>query len=113
MTPQEPFVILAGMKLSKARIEALASRVSAHLSGANLIGTLQKIERVTATISAVITKELKGEDRLDREVNQVMKKYEREMQDESIDSRAMVVMIKKQGVKERDYSFKKLDSDTQ
>lgn len=92
----------SGMRLSKTRIDALSLRLATTLLNQHLIESVQKKEDIASTISSVISKELEVEDRLNREVEQMMKKYEQQMAGEQIDRHALFLMIKKQLVKERD-----------
>ncbi len=89
------------MKLSKTRIDVLSVRLIEALLNQNLIETEEKKEVVASRVAMVVTKELEVEDRLNREVEEMMEKYAREMRGEKIDPRTMFQMIKKQLVKER------------
>jgi len=89
------------MRLSRARIDALSLRLATSLLNKKLIACDRKAEGVAATIAAVIKKEMEIEDRLDQEVEALMKKYEREMRGEQVDAHVLFQMIKKQLVKER------------
>lgn len=98
---QKPLCYSTRMKLSKTRIDVLSVRLIEALLNQNLIETEEKKEIVASRVAMVITKELEVEDRLNREVEEMMEKYAREMRGEKIDPRAMFQMIKKQLVKER------------
>ncbi|MFQ5587499.1 MAG: DUF507 family protein [Nitrospiria bacterium] len=89
------------MRLSKARVDALSLRLATTLLSQQLIESVQKKETIAATIGTAILKELAVEERLDREVEQLMKKYERQMAGEQIDRHTLFLMIKKQLIKER------------
>ncbi len=89
------------MRLSRARIDALSRRLATSLLNKRLIECDQKTEGVAESIAAVIHKEMEVEMRLDREVEVLMKKYEREMRGAQVDPHVLFQMIKKQLVKER------------
>ncbi len=89
------------MRLSKARVDAISLRLATVLLDQNLIESVQKKEAIVSLVAGVIAKELEVEDHLNREVEQMMKKYEAQMKGEQIDRHALFLMIKKQLVRDR------------
>jgi len=89
------------MRLAKERIRHLAD---------SLIGRLQQLEYVQVlgdkaslrdSLEHAITEELAVEDRLNAEVRQLMKTYEKEIERGQADYQKMFTMIKQKLVRER------------
>lgn len=89
------------MKLSKERVAAISKVLSESLLKEGLIAYSPKKELLIGKIEAVILENLQLEDRLNAEVRDVLKSYEKEMEKGQVDYQRMFQMIKKQLVKDR------------
>ncbi|HLG22064.1 MAG TPA: DUF507 family protein [Candidatus Manganitrophaceae bacterium] len=90
------------MRLPKERVAALSKTISETLLHEGLIGLRSKKEALAPKIEKIILDDLQVEDRLNAEVKEILKGYEREMEKGEVDYQKMFQMIKKQLVKERD-----------
>lgn len=89
------------MKLSRERVGLLAKAIVEGLLREKLIASPQNKEELTRRVEAVITEELMVEDRLNAEVEKILKSYEGEIEKGNLDYRKMFQMVKSQLVKER------------
>ena len=90
------------MRLPKERVAALSKTISETLLNEKLIALRSKKEALAPKIEKIILDDLQVEDRLNAEVKEILKSYEREMEKGEVDYQKMFQMIKKQLVKERD-----------
>jgi len=89
------------MRLSKEEVEKVSRLILARLKERGLI--IFKVEEgvVLARIIELFTKDLKDEDALDREVEEIMKNYAMEIEKGRLDYRKMFNLIKNKLAKER------------
>jgi len=89
------------MKLSKERVASLSKLLVETLLKEGLIASSSKKELLTGKIESVILDDLQVEDRLNAEVREILKGYEKEIEKGNVDYQKMFQMIKKQLIKER------------
>ncbi len=89
------------MRLPKDRVTHLAEALATRLVESGQVELLGQRKALVDSLDRAITDELMIEDRLNLEVRELMKKYEREIESGQVDSQKMFVMIKKQLVKDR------------
>jgi len=105
LTPPGPFVILPDMRLSKERIATLSKSLAESLLTEKVITYSQKKEFLASKIESVFLEDLQVEDRLNAEVKELLRKYEKEIDQGEVDPQKMFQMIKKQLVKERNLTL--------
>ena len=101
LTPLDPFVILPGMRLSKERLATLSKTLAESLLSEKVITFSQKKELLASKIESILLVDLQVEDRLNAEVKEILRKYDKEIEKGEVDSQKMFQMIKKQLAKER------------
>lgn len=89
------------MRLSKGRVSHLAAALARRLDEDGQIEMVGERAAFLAELERVITDELTVEDRLNTEVRELMKKYEREIERGQVDYQKMFTMIKTKLVRER------------
>ena len=89
------------MKLSNEQIEKLAQLISKNLIKKELISLKVEEKAFVDKIREIIFNELKIEDDLNREVREILKAYEKEIEAGNIDYNKMFNLIKAKLVKER------------
>ncbi len=89
------------MKLSNEQIEKLAQLISKNLIKKELISLKVEEKAFVDKIREIIFNELKIEDDLNREVREILKAYEKEIEAGNIDYYKMFNLIKAKLVKER------------
>lgn len=89
------------MRLPKARVTHLVEALATRLVEAGHVELTGQRKALVESLDRAVTEELMVEDRLNVEVRELMKKYEREIESGQVDSQKMFVMIKKQLVKDR------------
>jgi hypothetical protein len=89
------------MRLPKDRVAHLAEALARGLVQAGHVELTGQQRDLVDSLHRTITDELMVEDRLNLEVRELMKKYEREIESGQVDSQKMFLMIKKQLVKDR------------
>jgi len=89
------------MRLNTTRIHQMAATVIARLEAEGLLEVQGKPEGVVQQLEAAITTELQVEDRLNAEVREMLKKYEREFSEGRADYQKMFSMVKQKLIKER------------
>jgi len=87
------------MKLKKEQIQKLANKIFRELKDKNQLIMRVPEAKVIEKIHDVILADLKAEDDVEVEARKILDKYR--AQDPSIDERQMLLMIKKQLVKEK------------
>jgi uncharacterized protein len=89
------------MRLSKERLATLSKSLAESLLAEKVITFSQKKELLAAKIESILLDDLQVEDRLNAEVKEILRKYDKEIDKGEVDSQKMFQMIKKQLAKER------------
>ena len=90
------------MRLNTTRIHQMAATVVERLQARELLKVEGKPEPVVQQLEAAITTELHVEDRLNAEVREMLKQFEREFSEGRADYQKMFSMVKKKLIKERE-----------
>jgi len=89
------------MKLAKERVTSLSKTLVETLLAEGLISSSSKKELLIGKIESAILDDLQVEDRLNAEVREILKGYEKEIEKGNVDYQKMFQMIKKQLIKDR------------
>ena len=89
------------MRLSKEQVEKICRIVMDNIKGKELIIFKVPEETVLNRIVEIFLNDLKAEDELDREVEEILKGYAREIEAGRMDYRKMFSLTKGKLVKER------------
>lgn len=89
------------MKLAKERVASLSKILVETLLKEGLIASSSKKELLIGKVESVILDDLQVEDRLNAEVREILKGYEKEIDQGNVDYQKMFQMIKKQLIKDR------------
>jgi hypothetical protein len=89
------------VKLSPARIAALAGQLVGKLVAGGMIQPVADRRVLTVSLERVIVDELSVEDRINAEAKELMRKYESEIARGMMNEQQLFQMIKKQLVKEK------------
>ena len=89
------------MRLTKERISSLSKSILDRLLKENLLEIHLPHEELVRKIDQVMTEELMVEDRLNDEVQEILKSYQTEIDKGNVDYHKMFLMIKNKLVKER------------
>ena len=89
------------MRLAKERIHHMAESVIGRLQQQGQIEITGERKALRDAIEQTITDELSVEDRLHAEIRQLMKAYEKEIEQGKADYQKMFTMIKQKLVRER------------
>ncbi len=89
------------MRLAKERITHIAKALAKRLSEGGYIEPHLPAEELTGRIDQIITEEFMVEERLNKEVAELLKAHEKEIEKGHIDYNTMFTMIKKKLVKEK------------
>ncbi len=89
------------MRLHKERVHHMASVLAERLTGKGLFVPKGKGEDLVQMLESTIVKELQVEDRLNAEVREMLKQFEREFASGRADYQKMFSMVKQKLVKER------------
>lgn len=89
------------MRLAKERITHIAKALTRRLAQGGYIEPQIPAEELTGRIDQIITEEFMIEDRLNKEVAELLKAHEKEIEKGNIDYNTMFSMIKKKLVKEK------------
>ena len=89
------------MRLSKERVRHLAESLATRLQQEGHIELLGDRKALVEALDHAVTKELSIEDRLNAEVRQLLKAYEKQIEQGQVDYQKMFVMIKQKLVRER------------
>ncbi|MBI5042700.1 MAG: DUF507 family protein [Nitrospirae bacterium] len=89
------------MKLSKERISFISKEMTNKLIEGKYIEPLIPKEQFTLRLEHIITDELMLEDKINQEVRELLKAYEREIDKGDIDYNKMFNMIKNKLIRER------------
>jgi hypothetical protein len=89
------------MRIPRTWITPLARRVVDTLKAEELIITEMGRDQLAAVVEEIITEELLVEDRLNDEVREILRQYEREIDSGRMDYRRLFDLTKKKLVRER------------
>jgi hypothetical protein len=89
------------MRLSKERVRHMAEALAARLVQEGHVALTGTSKALVETLDQAVTGELSIEDRLNSEVRQLLKAYEREIETGQVDYQKMFTMIKQKLVRER------------
>ena len=89
------------MRLNKVRIHHMAVSVIERLQASGLLQIQGKPEVVIQNLEAAILTELQVEDRLNADVREMLKQFEREFAEGRADYQKMFTMVKQKLIKER------------
>jgi hypothetical protein len=89
------------MRLSKERVRHMAETLAARLVQDGHLALTGTPKALVETLDQAVTDELSIEDRLNGEVRQLLKAYEREIEAGQVDYQKMFTMIKQKLVRER------------
>lgn len=89
------------MRLSKERVRHMADALATRLQQEGHIELVGDKKQLLDSLDRAITEELSVEDRLNAEVRQLLKAYEREIEQGQVDYQKMFTMIKQKLVRER------------
>lgn len=89
------------MRLSKERVRHMAETLAGRLVQDGHVVLTGTHKALVEALDQVVTEELSIEDRLNSEVRQLLKAYEREIESGQVDYQKMFTMIKQKLVRER------------
>ena len=89
------------MRLNKVRVSHLAVSVIERLQSSGLLQIQGKPEVVIQKLESAILSELQVEDRLNADVREMLKQFEREFAEGRADYQKMFTMVKQKLIKER------------
>ena len=89
------------MRLNPVRIHQMAATLVERLQSRGFLEIQGKSEAVVQKVESAITNELNVEDRLNADVREMLKKYEREFNEGRADYQKMFSMVKQKLIKER------------
>ena len=89
------------MRLSKERVRHMAETLAARLVQDGHLALTGTPKALVEALDQAVTEELSIEDRLNGEVRQLLKAYEREIESGQVDYQKMFTMIKQKLVRER------------
>ncbi len=89
------------MRLSKERVRHMAESVAAHLQQDEQLELKGDRKTFVDALEQVITAELGIEDQINAEVRQMLKAYEKQIEQGQVDYQRMFTMIKTKLVRER------------
>ncbi len=89
------------MRLNPARIHHMAATVVERLQARGLLEVHGKSEALVQQVESAITTELQVEDRLNADVREMLKQFDREFSEGRADYQKMFSMVKQKLIKER------------
>lgn len=89
------------MRLSKERVKHMSETLAARLVQEGHVELTGQHKALVEALDHVVTEELSIEDRLNAEVRQLLKAYERQIESGQVDYQKMFTMIKQKLVRER------------
>jgi len=89
------------MRLNKVRVHQMAVSVIERLQSSGLLQIQGKPEVVIQQLESAIVSELQVEDRLNADVREMLKQFEREFTEGRADYQKMFTMVKQKLIKER------------
>ncbi len=89
------------MKLTREQIKTVSREMVASLERQRLVRLTVPFEEAAALVEKAVTDDLMVEDRLNEEVKDILKAYEREIESGKMDYKTMFDLVKKKLVRER------------
>ena len=89
------------MRLSKERVRHLTESVVGRLQQDGYLELIGERRTLIEALDHAVTEELSVEDRLNAEVRQLLKAYEKQIEQGQVDFQKMFTMIKQKLVRER------------
>jgi len=89
------------MRLSKERVRHMAESLAGRLQQEGHIELIGDRNALVAGLDQAITDELSVEDRLNAEVRQMLKAYDKQIEQGQVDYQKMFLMVKQKLVRER------------
>ncbi len=89
------------MRLPKERIHHMAEALIARLHALGYVEVTGDRKALRDAVEQTMTEELAVEDRLNAEIRQMMKQYERQIEQGQVDYQKMFTMIKQKLVRDR------------
>lgn len=89
------------MRLSKERVRHIAESVANKLQQEGHVELVGDRKALVEALNEAVTDELSIEDRLNAEVRQLLKAYEKQIEQGQVDYQKMFLMIKQKLVRER------------
>jgi hypothetical protein len=89
------------MRLSKERVRRLTEQVATRLQQDGHIEVVGDRQALVDAVEQAVLEELSVEDRLNAEVRQLLKAYEKQIEQGQVDYQKMFTMIKQKLVRER------------
>jgi hypothetical protein len=89
------------MKLTREQIKSVAREMVASIERQRLVKLLVSPEEAAAMVEKAVTDDLMVEDRLNEEVKDILKAYEREIESGRMDYKTMFDLVKKKLIRER------------
>lgn len=89
------------MRLSKERVRHMAESLAGHLYQEGHVELIGDRKTFVAALDQTITDELSVEDRLNTEVRQMLKAYDKQIEHGQVDYQKMFQMVKQKLVRER------------
>jgi len=89
------------MRLSKERVRRLTEQVATRLQQDGHIEVVGDRKALVDAVEQAVLEELSVEDRLNAEVRQLLKAYEKQIEQGQVDYQKMFTMIKQKLVRER------------
>jgi hypothetical protein len=89
------------MRLNSVRVHQMAVSVVERLTSGGLLQIQEKPDVVVRQLETAIMSELQVEDRLNAEVRELLKQFEREFSEGRADYQKMFTMVKQKLIKER------------
>jgi hypothetical protein len=89
------------MRLNKVRVHQMAVSVIERLQSSRMLEIHGKPEVVIQKLESAIVSELQVEDRLNADVREMLKQFEREFAEGRADYQKMFTMVKQKLIKER------------
>ena len=89
------------MRLSKERVRHMAESLAGHLHQEGHVELIGDRKTFVAVLDQAITDELSVEDRLNTEVRQMLKAYDKQIEHGQVDYQKMFQMVKQKLVRER------------
>ncbi len=89
------------MRLSKERVRHMAEKLAGRLQQEGYIELVGDRNALVAGLDHAITEELSVEDRLNAEVRQMLKAYDKQIEQGQVDYQKMFQLVKQKLVRER------------
>jgi hypothetical protein len=89
------------MRIPKSWVPIIAKRIVENLFGKDLIASKVEEEKLVSVTEEILLDELMVEDRLNDEVREMLKQYEKEIDTKRLDYKKLFDMTKQKIVRER------------